>query len=193
MVLIAPKQRGHVAEGNEGVTRPDTPEVHHRISDMGELDVQHCHNPPIEVMELSRVPENGRLSSLIVDSVAGQPSQCKFQKRIGALLEGAIRHFFEMLEPNLIRFLGPDGSYDPGITEFANVQTMHSNQDIDVVLHRPTSLVVRHVFKVVPSRNAVHHNGAGLVTPTVNPRHWDAVVLQYRLKDHFVLKGKRRR
>src|ERR1700734_1143421 len=69
---------------------------------------------------------------------------------------------------------------------------MHSNQDVDVVVHRPASLVVRHALEVVSPRNAIHDDGAGVVAPAVNPSYWDVISLKYRLKGHFVLERKGR-
>jgi hypothetical protein len=58
LVPIAPEQCGDVAERNEGVAGPYATEVHHRIPDVRKLEIQHGHDPSVEVVELARVPDD---------------------------------------------------------------------------------------------------------------------------------------
>ena len=69
-LLIPPEERRDVAERDERVPRPQPAEVHHRVANVSELEVKQGDDASAPVVELARIPHDGRLSTPIVNAVA---------------------------------------------------------------------------------------------------------------------------
>ena len=83
-------EHAHVPEAEHGVTHAERREVHHRIADVAELEVEDGGHATVLLVELSGVPDHRRLASLRVDRVASQPPEAELEERIRPRLGAAV-------------------------------------------------------------------------------------------------------
>ena len=76
---------------------------------------------------------------------------------------------------------------DTRARERLHVELVHAGQDGHVVVHHRVALGLRRFGEVVGPSDAVHHESARLVTPSVHVGHRDPVLVEQPLAQHLVL------
>ena len=185
-LLVAGVELREVAVADDGVAHPPGGEVHHRVADVAELEIEHGDDPAVGVVKLARVPHDRRFPSLGVDRVAPEPSDRELEERIGVLLERAVVLLVavESGQPGAGRIVG---AMDAGLDERLDGERMESGQDREIVVDHRVALVVGSVGEVLLAGDPVHHVGLGLVDPAPHGGDGNAVVAEQRLEGHLVL------
>ena len=179
-------ERVHVAEAEHGVAHAERGEIHHRITQMTELEVEDRGDVPILVVELSGVPHDRGLAALRVDRVAVDPPQTELEEGVGPHLGGAVPGYVHVeADPS-----GPArcrGPCDAGARVRLGVELVDPGEDPHVLVHDTGALLVGRRVEVVLARHHVDHEGARFVDPAVDVRDRDAVGLEQLLERHLVL------
>ena len=63
-LAVAVVELGEVAETDDRVAHAPGGEVHHRVADVPDLDVEHRDDPAVLMVELARVPHDRRLATV---------------------------------------------------------------------------------------------------------------------------------
>ena len=187
--LLVPRvERLHVAVPDDGVALSPCREIHHRIADVSDLDVEHGEHTFAIVMELTRVPHDDRLAALRIGRIAPQPRQTELEERIGHLRVRTPDPFIasESERSRLGWIRRPE---HPGIHEGTGRQRVQSGEDLQVVIDDGNTLCVGTTLEVVAPADAVHHVGARFVDPPVHGGDGDAVLGHGRLQPHLVVEG----
>jgi hypothetical protein len=175
----------HVAVVEDRVPLAKPGEIHHRIADVGELEVEHGHDSAGVVVELPRVPHHHRLPSSHVDRVPREPPETELEQRIGAALRGAIHALVEgHADPAGVHRVR--GSRDARGRERLDRKAVQVSEDLHVVVHDAVALVVANSGEVRPAGRTVHHERTRLVAPAVHARHAHAGVVHQGLRNHLV-------
>src|SRR6266496_3550142 len=80
----------HVTETEHRVTHAEAGEVHHRVADVAQLQVEHGSNPAAAMVELPGVPDHHRLLPRAGEWVAGEPSEAELEERVGTDLRAPV-------------------------------------------------------------------------------------------------------
>ena len=79
-------QRVHVTETEHRVAHAEAREIHHRVADVTQLQVEHGGDLPALVVELARIPDHDRLAARLGERIACEPAETELEKRVGPLL-----------------------------------------------------------------------------------------------------------
>ena len=170
-------QRIHVAEAEHRVAHAETCEVHHRVADVAQLQVEHGGDLAALVVELARIPDDHRLAARVRERIACKPPEAELEKRVGPLLgvpEPALVH----VHADLTRLRRRRRTRDPVPSEDLDVERMDAREDPHVVVHDRLALGVGRALEVVLTGNAVRHERAWLVDPTVNVGNGDPALFE---------------
>jgi len=63
----------------DGIAHPWCGQIHHRIADVPDLDVEQCDELAVLLMQLTGIPHDRRLSSACFDGMAFEPPQHEFE------------------------------------------------------------------------------------------------------------------
>ena len=174
-------ERIHVAEAEHGVAHAERGEVHHRITQMTELEVEDRGDVTVLVMELARVPHDRRLAALRVDRVAVDPPETELEERVGPHLGGAVPgHVHVEADPS--RPARRRGPCDARARVRLGVELVDAGEDRHVLVHHRSPLFVGGGVEVVLAGHDVDHERAGIVGPSVHVGHGDAVGLEQLLE-----------
>ena len=81
-LAVAVVELGEVAEADDRVTHPPRGEVHHRVADVPDLDVEHGDDATVLMVELPGVPHDRGLASVRHRRVASEPTEAELDEGI---------------------------------------------------------------------------------------------------------------
>lgn len=189
---IACVERIEVTVADHRVADAPGGKVHHRVTDMSELQIEHREHAPVRVVELPVVPQDRRLTSTRIGPVPLQPAKAEFHQWFGVAF--ACTKYF----------LVAQGAETPGFgwrwcptdsrgNEWLERQRVDCSEDLQVVIDHRMPVTVTDATEVLTPRNTVHDVGVQIVDPAVDACHRDAKVVQQGLEAHLVFERKDQR
>ena len=182
----------HVAEPEHRVAHAEGGEIHHRVADVSELEVEDGGDATVLMMELAGVPHHGRLATLRVDGVAGQPAEHELEEGVGPRLGGPVAGDVH-LHADQTRLRRRRRPGDAGAAVPVGVELVQAGEDAHVLVHHRRPLVVGGGVEVVLAGHAVGDERARIVGPAVDVGDRNAVLLEQLLELHLVLEREERR
>ena len=146
-------------------------EVHHRVADVAELEVEDRGDVAVLVVELPGVPHDRCLAALRVDRVAGEPPEAELEERVGPHLGARGSRPRRRRMPTTPDCAGRRGADDPGPHVAARGRARGCGRGCPCT--RPSPRRARRRWRRRScSRPATDgdHEGARLVAPAVDVR-----------------------
>jgi len=178
-----------VAEAEYAGAHSEARQIHHRIADVTDLEIDDRLHAPPAVHELARVPHDYTLSCMMADRVALQPGETEFETGVGPLLGGAIGPLVD-LNPEATGIGRSLCAQDAGLDEGLHVEPMNPREDLHVVVHHRIALGLFTALEMFGARDAVHHVGPRIVAPAPDPGDGNARIVKPLLELHLVFEGK---
>ena len=179
-----------VAESENAVAHAPPGEIHHRIADVAELEVQQRGEVTVVMVELPGVPDDRRLATRAVRLVAVEPAEPELEERIGVVLLRAVGGFHAAHAEQA----GPRRStraLDAGIDERRDVEAVQMGKRLDVLVDDRVALSVGRLGEVGATGDAGHDVGAGLVDPPEHARDRHVAFGEQLLEAHLVIERER--
>ena len=183
--LVAGVELPHVAVADDGVAHTPGGEIHHRVAEVAQLEIQYSQDLAAGMVELARVPDHGRFPAGGVDRVAAQPAEAELEEGVGMGLHRAVVLLVpaQSHQPGLRSVGGP---LDARRDERRERQCVEPGEDGEIVVDGRSPALVAGVAEVLLAADAIHDVGHGLVDPSPHVRHGDAVLAEEPLEGHLV-------
>ena len=185
-LLVPTVELDEVAEAADCVAHREGGEVHHRIADVAELEIEQRDEMAVAMVELAAVPHDRRLPTATVGRIAAKPGEPELEQRVGEPFGPSVALFVagQADEARLRRGRCP---HDAGVDEGLEVERVQRGQRRHVFAHHGRPIRFGRVEQVRPARHSVHHVGREPVDPAVDARHRYAPLAEQTLEAHLVI------
>ena len=151
-LAVAVVELGEVAEADDGVAHAPRGEVHHRVADVADLDVEHGDDAAVLRGGTGPSPTRSPTPARATRRVAAQPPQAELDERIGVRLHRPVDALVARHAEGARTRSGRRGAHDAGVDERPDVERVQPGEDVEVVVDHRVALVVGRLLEVVAAR-----------------------------------------